>query len=42
MKKAEGYQSISVPEDRLDEFFQVVQWAFVGEWLIEDRQDYLK
>lgn len=41
MKKAEGYQSISVPEDRLDEFFQVVQWAFVGEWLIEDRQDYV-
>lgn len=41
MKKAEGYQSISVPEDRLDEFFQVVQWAFVGEWLLEDRQDYV-
>lgn len=41
MKKAEGYQSISVPESRLDEFFQVVQWAFVGEWLPEDRQDYV-
>ena len=41
MKKAEGYQSISVPEARLDEFFQVVQWAFVGEWLLEDRQDYI-
>ncbi len=41
MKKAEGYKSISVPETRLDEFFQVVQWAFVGEWLIEDRQDYV-
>ncbi|WP_062076614.1 GNAT family N-acetyltransferase [Demequina globuliformis] len=41
MKKAQGYQSISVPEDRLDEFFQVVQWAFVGEWLKEDRQDYV-
>lgn len=41
MKKAAGYQSISVPEERLDEFFQVVQWAFVGEWLLEDRQDYV-
>jgi predicted acetyltransferase len=41
MKKAEGYQSISVEPERLDEFFQVVQWAFVGEWLIEDRQDYV-
>ncbi|MFV0284921.1 MAG: enhanced intracellular survival protein Eis, partial [Demequina sp.] len=41
MKKAEGYQSISVPEDRLDDLFQVVQWAFVGEWLREDRQDYV-
>lgn len=41
MKKAEGYQSITVPESRLDEFFQVVQWAFVGEWLPEDRQDYV-
>ncbi|MFV0633085.1 GNAT family N-acetyltransferase [Demequina sp.] len=41
MKKAEGYQSISVPTDRLDDFFQVVQWAFVGEWLREDRQDYV-
>ncbi len=41
MKKAEGYQSITVPEGRLDEFFQVVQWAFVGEWLDEDRQDYI-
>src|SRR5690554_1493180 len=41
MKKAEGYESISVPESRLDEFFQVVQWAFVGEWLPEDRQDYV-
>ncbi|MFW2513753.1 GNAT family N-acetyltransferase [Demequina sp. SO4-13] len=41
MKKAEGYQSITVPEARLDEFFQVVQWAFVGEWLVDDRQDYI-
>ncbi|WP_084127394.1 enhanced intracellular survival protein Eis [Demequina sp. NBRC 110054] len=41
MKKAAGYQSISVPDHRLDEFFQVVQWAFVGEWLLEDRQDYV-
>ncbi|WNM23619.1 GNAT family N-acetyltransferase [Demequina capsici] len=41
MKKSAGYQPISVFEDRLDEFFQVVQWAFVGEWLLEDRQDYV-
>lgn len=41
MTSAEGYQSITVPTERLDEFFDVVQWAFVGEWLIEDRQDYV-
>lgn len=32
---------MSVPEERLDDFFDVVQWAFVGEWLREDRQDYV-
>ncbi|MDN4479250.1 GNAT family N-acetyltransferase [Demequina sp. SYSU T00039] len=41
MKKSAGYRSVSVPEERLDEFFDVVQWAFVGEWLREDRQDYV-
>ncbi|WP_062525180.1 GNAT family N-acetyltransferase [Demequina rhizosphaerae] len=41
MKKAEGYRPVSVEEARLDEFFDVVQWAFVGEWLREDRQDYV-
>ncbi|WP_430867294.1 GNAT family N-acetyltransferase [Demequina aurantiaca] len=41
MKKSEGYQSISIDETRIDELFQVVQWAFVGEWLKEDRQDYI-
>jgi len=41
MRKAEGYRTISVDEPRLDEFFDVVQWAFVGEWLREDRQDYV-
>ncbi|MDN4473388.1 GNAT family N-acetyltransferase [Demequina zhanjiangensis] len=41
MKKSAGYQPISVPEARLDELFEVVQWAFVGEWLLEDRQDYV-
>ena len=40
MKKAEGYRTIDAAE-RLDEFFDVVQWAFVGEWLREDRQDYI-
>ncbi|WP_062208499.1 GNAT family N-acetyltransferase [Demequina oxidasica] len=41
MKKSEGYQSVSIDESRIDELFQVVQWAFVGEWLKEDRQDYI-
>lgn len=41
MKKSEGYQSVSIDESRIDELFQVVQWAFVGEWLGDDRQDYV-
>jgi predicted acetyltransferase len=41
VKKSEGYQSVSIDESRIDELFQVVQWAFVGEWLKEDRQDYI-
>lgn len=41
MKKSEGYQSVNIDESRIDELFQVVQWAFVGEWLREDRQDYV-
>lgn len=41
MRKSEGYQSLSIDETRIDELFQVVQWAFVGEWLKEDRQDYI-
>jgi predicted acetyltransferase len=41
VKKAAGYQTISIDESRIDEFFEVDQWAFVGEWLPEDRQDYV-
>ncbi len=41
MKKSAGYESVSVPEDRLDDFFEVVQWAFVGEWWREDRHAYV-
>ncbi|PKQ25214.1 MAG: hypothetical protein CVT64_10945 [Actinobacteria bacterium HGW-Actinobacteria-4] len=41
MKKTEGYRTVSIDEARIDEFFEVDQWAFVGEWLPEDRQDYV-
>ena len=41
MRKSEGYQTISVDSSRIDEFFEVDQWAFVGEWLPEDRQHYI-
>lgn len=41
MAKAHGYRPLTIPEDRLDEFFEVVQWSFVGEWWREDRQDYV-
>lgn len=41
MKKTEGYHAVSVDQSRIDEFFEVDQWAFVGEWLPEDRQAYI-
>ena len=36
-----GYTPVSVPESRLDDFFEVDQWAFIGEWRPEDRDLYV-
>ncbi len=41
MNPLEGYRPVDVPESRIDEFFEIDQWAMVGEWLPEDRQDYV-
>ncbi len=41
MKSLTGYRPVDVPESRIDEFFEIDQWAMVGEWLPEDRQDYV-
>ncbi len=41
MKSLAGYRSTDVSKSRIDDFFEVDQWAMVGEWLPEDRQDYV-
>ncbi len=41
MKSLIGYRPVDVPIDRIDEFFEIDQWAMVGEWLPEDRQHYV-
>ncbi len=41
MKSLDGYAHTDVPLNRIDDFFEVDQWAMVGEWLPEDRQDYV-